>query len=84
MICHAVVRVLVENVLLTLKSGLIDSENYSILSRDELSDGYVCACKSNVSDTDLVVIVPDQIKQTKGKFTDSLEDSKLVQQKHVP
>lgn len=70
--------------IVTIKSGLIDSENYSILSRDELSDGYVCACNSKVSDTDLLVILPNYIKQTMGKFSDSLEDSRLVQQNLFP
>jgi len=70
--------------IVTIKSGLIDSENYSILSRDELSDGYVCACRARVSDSDIVIILPDNIKQTKGKFTDSLEDYKLVQQNLFP
>ncbi len=70
--------------IVTIKSGLIDSENYSILSRDELSDGFVCACRAKVSDTDLVVVLPNYIKQSKGKFTDSLEDSKLVQQNLFP
>lgn len=70
--------------IVTIKSGLIDSEDYSILSRDELSDGFVCACRARVSDTDLVVMLPNYIKQSKGKFTDSLEDSKLVQQNLFP
>lgn len=47
-----------------IESGKVDSDSTGKLSISEISDGYVCACRTKLMDTDITVLVPDHIKQT--------------------
>ena len=67
-----------------IESGRVDSDSFAKLSRSEISDGYVCACRTKILDTDVTVVIPDQEKFGTGKFSDVFEDVKLIQEDLFP
>jgi uncharacterized 2Fe-2S/4Fe-4S cluster protein (DUF4445 family) len=64
--------------------GNVDSDSLGKLSRPEIADGYVLACKSTVADQDITVEVPERDERQGGKFTAASEDSSLVRQELFP
>ena len=67
-----------------IASGDVNAENLEVLSADDVDAGYVLACKSKISDSDLVVEIPDAESRAGGKFTDTSADAKLVRQELLP
>lgn len=67
-----------------IESGKVKSDSFVKLSRSEISEGFVCACRTRLTDTDINVFIPVQIKQKDIKFSDTFEDIKLVQQDLLP
>ncbi len=67
-----------------IESGNVDSDSFAKLSRYEISDGYVCACRTRVLNNDVTISVPDRVNQKNGKFTDTFEDVNLIKQDLFP
>ena len=67
-----------------VSSGNVESNSLGILTADELAEGYVLACKTQINDTPVTVEVPEQIARKGGKFTSSEEDSGLIREELFP
>ena len=67
-----------------VESGNVDSDSFGKLSRSEISDGYICACRTKILNSDLIVSIPDQTEYKEGKFSDAFEDVKLIQEDLFP
>jgi len=65
-------------------SGEVNSDSLGVLSRVEVSDGFVLACKTKIMSSDVVVEVPEQSERKGGKFTDAEEDTRLVRHDLFP
>ncbi|MCK5801255.1 MAG: DUF4445 domain-containing protein [Lentisphaeria bacterium] len=65
-------------------SGEVDSDGAGVLSRSEVADGYVLACRAKALAQDIVIEVPDQAGWEGGKFTDASEDAHLVRKELLP
>lgn len=64
--------------------GKVDSDSLGVLSRTEVADGYVLACKTKVLGSQVIIDVPEQVGRKGGKFTSASEDSNLVRQELFP
>lgn len=59
-------------------SGDVVSDSLGVLSRTAVAAGYVLACRTKVTDSDLTVDVAEQKGRRGGKFTDAAADMALV------
>jgi len=64
--------------------GEVNSDSLGVLSRVEVSDGFVLACKTKIMSSDVVVEIPEQSEREGGKFTDAEEDTLLVRHDLFP
>ena len=67
-----------------IEAGDVDSESFGKLSRSEISEGYVCACRTKIQTTDIEVLIPNQVTYVDGKSYDAPDDVKLIQQELFP
>lgn len=67
-----------------ITNGEVNSDSLGVLSRTEVADGCVLACKSRVLNTHLTVEVPERIGYEGGKFSDAAEDKKLIRAELFP
>ncbi|MCF6177700.1 MAG: ASKHA domain-containing protein [Victivallaceae bacterium] len=67
-----------------ITTGDVDSDSLGKLSRADIADGYVLACKTKLATDDIVVEVPERDERQGGKFTEAAEDSSLVRQELFP
>ncbi len=67
-----------------ITDGDIDTESLGLLSRAAVADGYVLACKTWATKTDVVVTVPEAIGRTGGQFADSADDTELIRAELFP
>lgn len=65
-------------------SGALESDSLGVLSKSEVADGYLLACKATVLATPATVDVPEQVGRKGGKFTSASEDLGLVRQDLFP
>ncbi|MHC4871911.1 MAG: ASKHA domain-containing protein [Planctomycetota bacterium] len=64
--------------------GVVDSDSLGVLDRAVVAEGYVLACKTKVSTTDLVVEVPQRLDREGGKFAEDVEDRGLIRRELLP
>ncbi len=67
-----------------IQSGKVDSDSFGKLSREEISDGYICACRTKITDQDAVVRIPNQVAYVNDSVSDISDDVKLIQQDLFP
>ncbi len=65
-------------------SGDVESDSLGLLPRKVVADGFVLACKTQVLDSPVTVLVPEQIGRKDGKFSDSNEDIHLIPRELLP
>lgn len=70
--------------LVRIESGDVDSDSLGMLTRTEISAGYVLACQTRMLKKPVKVLIPEHLKDEEGKFTDSYADIGLVRRDLFP
>jgi len=70
--------------LVKIEKGTVDFDEENRLLEELLNDNYVLICKAKVTQSDLTVFVPSDIKSEKGKFSDTLDDMLRIPQSLMP
>lgn len=70
--------------ILKVLQGDVDSDSLGLLSAAAVENGYVLACKTRVGDTDVIVHVPAQVRETDGQFVDDMDDIFLENRDLLP
>ena len=67
-----------------IAAGAVASDSLGLLSPAAVAEGFVLACKTTVQQTPVTVQVMEQIGRSKGRFTDSADNLKLVTAALIP
>jgi uncharacterized 2Fe-2S/4Fe-4S cluster protein (DUF4445 family) len=67
-----------------ITSGNVDSNSLGVLTASELADGYVLACKTKLTASNITVEVPEQVAREGGQFTSADEDTDLIREELFP
>lgn len=72
------------NCMVKIISGETSPDSAGILSEEEIAEGYVIACKTNVLSADLTIEIPERIGYDEGKFSDGFDDIALIRKDLFP
>ena len=67
-----------------IEAGDVDPGSYGKLSKEEVDEGYVCACRAKIMTSDVEVSIPEQVTYIEGKDMETPDDLRLIGQELFP
>ena len=67
-----------------IELGKVTSDKLDSLTKKEIDDGYVYACRAVVGEDDVVVQIPDQSMHSDKGQSEIVDDEELIQQDSIP
>jgi uncharacterized 2Fe-2S/4Fe-4S cluster protein (DUF4445 family) len=67
-----------------ITSGSVETDSLGALSKEEVENGYVLACRTKIALTPVTIEIPEQTGLSGGKFIENMEDSFLIKSEILP